>query len=189
MKILAPIALALISIIFSLDALAQETPEQQAIRDRMQEYREKQAQKDAQKEIAIRKNHERTWHRYGDIEIKRSGWTRRPDQVWMTEYKKAGNIAPGNKTDATLSWKNPRSFDTSLRELLRQGVISERDYAAFSGKTYPGSWIAISCRSLMVSRQSAKEWGDWMRPAEGTEIEQLVVDRCSTDAITVPPLK
>ena len=42
------------------------------------------------------------------------------------------------------------------------------------------SLLGVNCTSLMVNRKPAgKGWGKWIRPTEGSDDEQLVVNRCA----------
>lgn len=45
----------------------------------------------------------------------------------------------------------------------------------------PDSLLGVSCTSLMVNRKPAyQDWGNWVRPVQGSPDEQLVIDRCAT---------
>ncbi len=46
--------------------------------------------------------------------------------------------------------------------------------------------VAVNCKSLMITSFEDNKWQGWVRPKIGTDLEQLVVDRCSTDATTAP---
>jgi hypothetical protein len=197
-------------------ASAEDLTDRNAIKARLQEFRDRQIRADNEKRLKSIEAHKRVWHRYGDIEIKRSGWMRQPDQVWMTQYQvlNAQNGEHGQKDNAinlfqlnpsnlqrpdpsVLRHEPPRSFDASLDDLVREGVVTLKERERFLGNNGKISWIAISCRSLMISRlgvvmnswftdKARKYWEKWFRPEAGTYLEDLIADRCSSDAITVP---
>lgn len=76
----------------------------------------------------------------------------------------------------------PRRFDQALEDLVREGVVTLREYKMLRGlSSVPQvSLLGVNCTSLMVNRNPAGQgWGSWTRPAEGSYDEQLVVDRCA----------
>jgi hypothetical protein len=60
------------------------------IRERLQQYREREQAERIRKEEQKREEHRQTWQRYGGLEIKRAGWKRRPDGIWEVEAQRIG---------------------------------------------------------------------------------------------------
>ena len=199
-------------------AYAEEMIDRNAVKARLQEFRERQARAESEQRLRLIEAHQRVWHRYGDMEIKRSGWIRQPDQVWMTQYQMLG--AQDGRLGHAVGARNltkpaadelpirdiggfryrPKSFDASLDDLVRDKVVSPEERERFRSNNIKSGWISVSCRSLMISRLGAemralfsagsrKYWENWFRPEADTDLEDLIADRCSSDAITVPRFK
>lgn len=122
---------------------------------------------------------------------------RRFDQS-LNELVRQGVVTPGERS--IFRGGNAVSlqpFDVSaFQRACSSGVLSQQDcrsgelirWGRRAGGTSqpvrapsPDSLLGVSCTSLMVNRKPAyQDWGNWIRPVQGSPDEQLVIDRCST---------
>ena len=175
-RLLLSAALAVLALAPMGMAQTQDTAQQRAVRDRIQRYRDRNQAIINRQKASAQERHVGVWQRYGPIEIKRSGWIRKPEQVWLTEVQ----IRPG--------WKlYPFMVQSPDYDPTGHGVGANKYFQRLEAPS-PGTWIAVNCRKLMFASEMFGHWEAWLRPAPGSPFEQLLVDRCSTDAATAPPV-
>lgn len=97
-------------------------------------------------------------------------------------------IKPLRPNFGQLGDEPPVRFDASLEALVREGVITQAEFARTRGTKYsPGPpGVAVDCSSLMLNikpRDSA--YLGWIRPSSGSEHERLIIDFCATKASTL----
>jgi hypothetical protein len=83
----------------------------------------------------------------------------------------------------------PRLFDDSVSELVRNGVLSQDEAGKMLGRSLSSdALIGVNCTSLMINRKPAYvSWGSWFRPEQGSADEQLVIDRCAAPTRMAQP--
>ena len=175
-RIVLTAALVVLALVPTGMTQAQETAQQRAVRERIQRERERNQAIINRQKASARQSHVGVWQRYGPIEIKRSGWIRKPEQVWLTEVQ------------VRTGWKlYPFMFQGPDYDPTGHGVGANKYFQRLEAPP-PGTWIAVNCRKLMLASEAFGHWEAWMRPASGSPFDQLIVDRCSTDAATAPPV-
>lgn len=119
-------------------------PTSEQIKQRLESLREAEVRRKAQEthqrieiEARLREAEERRWRTYGAKKIKWDEWKLSDDGVRVTRYEVLVETSKGRQVE------NPRRFDRSLDDLLRDGVVSPREVRI---RAQPGS---MANRSLV----------------------------------------
>ncbi|MFZ9335262.1 MAG: 3-hydroxyacyl-CoA dehydrogenase NAD-binding domain-containing protein, partial [Burkholderiaceae bacterium] len=115
------------------------------------------------KEEQKREEHRRNWQRYGELEIKRASWKRRPDGSWEVEAQRIKEFAP----DVVLRKSERVAVDCRSLKVNR---LAEPALWVLPGR--PAVW------GVPPAPRPPKRWEGWKHPAAGDPLEQLLVDRC-----------
>ena len=181
--------LLLLFLVLWSNSVSAETPEE--VKQRLEEYRQRVRDTEAYIKDKKEREYAETWQRYGDVEVKRTGWYRQADGSWNTEAKFNSLPLPEAPLRPTFrelpQIPRPKSFEQSLSAWVRQGILSPEDIAALRSQgsvtvtpTRPDR-IAVNCTSLTVNTYRIGKWGTWRRPSGPLDpFEQLVIDRCSS---------